>query len=93
MFWPFKKNRTGKVRLGIIGMGNIGKLHADYLLAGRVSRGELTAICTSSPEKQKAYAAHGLKIFSDHEALLKSSGLTTSLVTVGSNSAVCWPAT
>jgi phosphoglycerate dehydrogenase-like enzyme len=38
MFWPFKKNRTGKVRLGIIGMGNIGKQHADYLLAGRVSR-------------------------------------------------------
>jgi lactate dehydrogenase-like 2-hydroxyacid dehydrogenase len=31
MFWPFKKNRSGKVRLGIIGMGNIGKLHADYL--------------------------------------------------------------
>ncbi|HEX7470535.1 MAG TPA: Gfo/Idh/MocA family oxidoreductase [Verrucomicrobiae bacterium] len=72
MFWPFKKNRLGKVRLGIIGMGNIGKLHADYLLAGRVSRCELTAICTSSPEKQKAYATHGLKIFSDHEALLKS---------------------
>jgi len=29
-----------KIRLGIIGMGNIGKYHADYLLNGKVSRCE-----------------------------------------------------
>lgn len=34
-----------KVRLGIIGMGNIGRYHADYLRAGKVNRAELTAVC------------------------------------------------
>ena len=34
-----------KVRLGIIGLGNIGKYHADYLTKGKVSRCELTAVC------------------------------------------------
>jgi predicted dehydrogenase len=34
-----------KVRLGIIGMGNIGKYHADYLARGRINRAELTAVC------------------------------------------------
>jgi predicted dehydrogenase len=78
MFWPFK-NRSGKVRFGIIGMGNIGKMHGDYLLAGRVSRGELTAICSSSPEKQRIYAANGVKVFSEHVALLKS-GLIDAVI-------------
>jgi predicted dehydrogenase len=34
-----------KVRLGIIGMGNIGKYHADYLSNKKVSRCELVAVC------------------------------------------------
>jgi len=33
------------VRLGIIGLGNIGRYHAEYLRAGKVSRAELTAVC------------------------------------------------
>lgn len=80
MFWPLKNRSAGKVRLGIIGLGNIGKLHADYLLAGRVNGGVLTAVCTSSPEKQKTYAAHGLKIFGHYEALLKSGDVEAVLV-------------
>ena len=37
------------VRLGIIGMGRIGTHHAEYLLAGKVARAELTAVCSTSP--------------------------------------------
>jgi predicted dehydrogenase len=33
------------VRLGLIGLGNIGRFHADYLRAGKVSRAQLTAVC------------------------------------------------
>src|SRR5262245_40489981 len=40
-----------KVRIGIIGMGNMGKHHAAYLLDKKVSRGELTAVCSTSPKK------------------------------------------
>jgi predicted dehydrogenase len=58
------------VRLGIIGMGNMGKFHADYLLAGKVSRAELTAVCSTSPAKLEKYKA--LKIFDDGEKLIRS---------------------
>jgi len=38
------------VRLGIIGMGNIGRHHAGYLLDGKVPRCELLAVCSTSPQ-------------------------------------------
>ena len=48
------------VRLGIIGMGNMGRHHAAYLLDGKVSRGELTAVCSTSPQKLDSYAGRGV---------------------------------
>jgi predicted dehydrogenase len=67
------------VRLGIIGMGNIGKFHADYLLKGKVSRCELTAVCSSDR------AALGknfptLKIFGDGEQLIKSGEVDAVII-------------
>ena len=53
--FPARKNPLGrrgwratlrpmeKVRLGIIGLGNIGKYHADYLQNKKISRCELVA--------------------------------------------------
>jgi predicted dehydrogenase len=61
-----------KVRVGIIGMGNIGKHHAEYLLAGKVSRCELTAVCSTSPGKLESYGAKGVKIFGDGLELIRS---------------------
>ena len=29
-----------KVRIGIVGMGNMGKYHADYLIKGKVAHAE-----------------------------------------------------
>jgi predicted dehydrogenase len=60
------------VRLGIIGMGNIGKFHAGYLLEGKVARGQLTAVCSPSPDKLADYAARGLKVFGDAMELIRS---------------------
>lgn len=37
------------VRLGIVGMGNIGRFHAGYVWAGGVSQCELAAICSRQP--------------------------------------------
>src|SRR5438093_13462442 len=59
------------VRIGIVGMGNIGKHHADYLLAGKVPRGELTAVCSTSPHKLEPYRAKGLRIFDRGEKLIE----------------------
>lgn len=66
------------VRLGIIGMGNMGKFHADYLLAGKVSRAELTAVCSTSPGKLEKYKA--LKIFDDGEKLIRSGAVDAVVI-------------
>src|SRR5438128_5621676 len=58
-----------KVRLGIIGMGNIGQHHHGYLSAGKVSRAELVAVSDAIPGKLEKYKP--LKIFSDGEELIR----------------------
>jgi predicted dehydrogenase len=69
-----------KVRLGIIGMGNIGKFHADYLLNGKVSRCELTAVCSTSPNKLENYRAKGVKIYGDATQLIQSRAVDAVIV-------------
>jgi predicted dehydrogenase len=66
------------VRLGIIGMGNMGKFHADYLVAGKVSRAELTAVCSTSPAKLEKYKA--LKVFDDGGKLIRSGAVDAVVI-------------
>jgi len=66
------------VRLGIIGMGNMGKFHADYLLAGKVPRAELTAVCSTSPAKLESYKA--VQIFDDGEKLIRSGAVDAVVI-------------
>src|SRR5262245_41129287 len=66
-----------KVRLGIIGMGNIGQHHHSYLSAGKVSRAELVAVSDAIPGKLERYKP--LKIFSDGEELIRS-GLVDAVI-------------
>src|SRR2546426_1102276 len=58
------------VRLGIIGLGNIGQHHHAYLTAGKVSRAELVAVSDAIPEKLEKYRP--LKVFSEGEELIRS---------------------
>ena len=69
-----------RVRLGIIGMGNIGGYHADYLLAGKVNRCELVAVCSTSPNKLENYKSKGLKIFDDGEKLIRSGAVDAVII-------------
>jgi len=66
-----------KVRLGIIGMGNIGQHHQAYLSAGKVSRAELVAVSDAIPGKLDKYKP--LKTFSDGEELIRS-GLVDAVI-------------
>lgn len=58
-----------KVRLGIIGLGNIGKYHADYLSKGKVNRCELTAVCDSFAPLDRYLP---LRTFTDPAELFRS---------------------
>ncbi len=60
------------VRIGIIGMGNIGKFHADYLLAGKVKRAKLVAVCSTSPQKLESFKEKGVKVWGDAAQLICS---------------------
>src|SRR5256885_793130 len=69
-----------KVRLGIIGMGNIGKHHAGYLLEGKVPRCELVAVCSTSLQKIEPYKAKALKVFDRAEKLIQSRAVDAVIV-------------
>jgi predicted dehydrogenase len=66
------------VRLGIVGMGNMGRFHADALLASKVARAQLTAVCSSSPAKLEKYKP--LSIFDDAGKLIKSGAVDAVII-------------
>ncbi|MFN7140821.1 MAG: Gfo/Idh/MocA family protein [Limisphaerales bacterium] len=69
-----------KVRVGIIGMGNMGKHHAEYLLAGKVNRCELTAVCSTSPQKLESYKQRGVKVYADGEEMIRTNDVDAVLI-------------
>ncbi len=66
------------VRLGIIGMGNIGRHHAGYLLDHKISRCELAAVCDSYTAPLERYQP--LKIFADGGQLIKSGEVDAVII-------------
>src|SRR5258708_17665480 len=67
-----------KVRLGIIGMGNIGQHHHGYLSAGKVNGAELVAVSDAIASKLERFKP--LKIFSDGEELIRSGLVDAVLI-------------
>jgi predicted dehydrogenase len=65
------------VRIGIIGLGNIGQHHAAYLSAGKINRAELIAVSDAFPSKLEKYS--NLKTFTEGEDLIRS-GLVDAVV-------------
>ena len=65
------------VRLGIIGLGNIGQHHAGYIMAGKVNRAELVAVSDAVPGKLERFKP--LKVFADGEELIRS-GLVNAVI-------------
>lgn len=68
------------VRLGIIGVGNIGRHHANYLLEGKVKRARLTALCSVIPQELEPYRDRGLTLFNDAESLLRSGEVDAVII-------------
>lgn len=71
-------NNPKPVRLGVIGLGNIGQYHAQYLLAGKVTGAELVAVAKPSPEKLAKYEA--VKAFRSGEDLIKSGAVDAVII-------------
>lgn len=66
------------VRIGLLGLGNMGRFHADYLTQKKVERCELTAIATSDPAKAAKYS--GVRLFNSPEALIDSGSVDAVVI-------------
>jgi len=66
------------VRLGIIGMGNMGAVHARHVLEGKVSRVRLAAVCDRHAEKLAAFSP--ARPFTDIARLLNSGEVDAVLI-------------
>ncbi len=72
-----------KVRIGIIGIGNMGSSHARELAKGSVAGGELAAVCDINPDRLKwAKDTFGedLALYDNADALINSENIDSVLV-------------
>jgi len=66
------------VRIGIIGMGNMGKFHADYLMNRKVSRCELTAVSDAFAANLERYKQ--FKTFESSEKLIRCGDVDAVII-------------
>lgn len=67
-----------EVRLGIAGLGNIGRHHAGYVLAGDVPRCRLAAVASRRPPA--APLPESVAVFADAEAMFRSGRVDAALI-------------
>jgi predicted dehydrogenase len=67
-----------EVRLGIIGVGNMGQYHVQSALQGKISRCKLTAICDTDPAQMAPYPQ--VKHFTESEKLIRSGEVDAILI-------------
>ena len=73
-----------KIRLGILGFGNIGKVHADNIIGGKCPNVELSAICDLKEARldEAKEKAPNAKLFTSYEEMLKSGEIDSVLIAV-----------
>lgn len=72
-----------KVKIGIIGIGNMGSSHAGYIAKGEVAGAELAAVCDTDPERLKwARETFGeeVSIFDDVDAFFESGCVDAAFI-------------
>jgi len=77
-----KRYDMDRVRFGIIGVGNIGSVHARYLLAGQVKEARLCAVCDNDltrHDASRALVCEQVELFSDARDMLES-GLIDAVI-------------
>ncbi len=73
-----------KVKIGIIGYGNMGSSHVRNLKAGKVKSMEVTAVCDIQAERREAAKKNypEIAVFADAEELYRSGLCDTVLIAV-----------
>lgn len=71
-----KKSTT--VRLGIVGLGNMGSVHAANIIQGKIPGLELTAVCDRNPKRLVSYT--GQAAFADSAEMIRSGKIDAILI-------------
>lgn len=78
-----RKANSKLVKIGIIGLGGMGRAHAHYLAAGEVVDGALTAVCDASPDAlacAESQLGNGVARFNRPEKLFESGAVDAVIV-------------
>ncbi len=67
-----------EVRIGIIGVGNMGAAHAKHILAGKVPGAKLTALCDSNPDRLEGFTEQ--KHFINGEEMIRSGEIDAVII-------------
>ncbi|HEY1111084.1 MAG TPA: Gfo/Idh/MocA family oxidoreductase, partial [Opitutaceae bacterium] len=68
------------VRLGIVGLGNIGKFHTGYLLENKISRCTLTAVSDAYAPSLEPFKSKGVKTFASCEEMIRSGEIDALVI-------------
>ena len=72
-----------KIRLGIIGMGNMGSVHFRNVAEGKSPSAEVTAVCDIDPKKIADTAKYGsVRFFANYKEMLDSGTVDAVLIAV-----------
>lgn len=72
----------GKIRVGIVGLGNMGGSHASEFLKGAIENGVLTAVCDIDPERLDRIQGEGVQKFDNAIDMYKSGLIDAAVVAV-----------
>ena len=67
-----------QVKIGIIGLGNMGSAHVTSL--EELKNAKLTALCDTNPAKLKRYEGKGYQLFTDDEEFFKNADVDAVVV-------------
>ena len=79
------ENNAKKVRLGILGLGNMGASHAKKLVEGRCPEIEVTAVCDVKSDRldwAKEALGEGVALFHDGDTMMDSGLIDALMVAV-----------
>lgn len=70
------------IRVGVVGIGNIGSMHATNLYGKKVNGAVLAAVCDIDPKKEKWAKEHlaGAEFFSNYEEMISSGKIDAVIV-------------
>lgn len=73
--------KPGPVRIGIIGVGNMGSCHAQYIREGKIKNAVVAAIADRNPAKLENYRKwEGVELFSEGADLIRSVKVDAVLI-------------